>query len=135
MTKTLQIFTAISTILINAGLTVRTDTEALYSFENFPVVVPVLGAESPSSRAGGLMIYWDLSISLFIGAEGTSPTVAPEATRLAAHTALYADRTLGGLVIDIVAGTVNRQIDADNPAAGIAEATYQILYRQLESQL
>jgi hypothetical protein len=76
-----------------------------------------------------------LTVALLIGAEGESPTLAPEATRAAAHAALYADRTLGGLVIDLTASTVNRQIDVDNPALGIAEASYHIQYRQIEGQL
>jgi hypothetical protein len=136
MTKTEQIAAAVMAALSGAGLRVRSDTLALYAFEDFPVVVLVLGHEAPSSViGGGLMVTWTLQLSLFIGAEGAAPTLAPEPTRAAAHAALYADRTLGGLVIDTVAGGVNRQIDADNPAAGITEAAYTITYRQLEDAL
>jgi hypothetical protein len=136
MTKTEQIAAAITAALTGTGLRVRSDTTALYAFEDFPVIVPVLGQETPSGMVGGgRMITWTLQVSLLIGADGASPTLAPEPTRAAAHVALYADRTLGGLVIDTVAAGVNRQIDPENPAAGITEAAYTIIYRQLEDQL
>lgn len=135
MTKTQQIIGAIRAALEHAGLTVRDDTDALYSFEDKPCVVIVAGSESPRPTAGVGYVYWDLSVSLLIGAEGDSPTLAPEPTRTTAHAALYADRTMGGVVIDLTAAGVNRQIDTENPALGITEAVYKIQYRQLEGQL
>lgn len=135
MTKTAQIQAAIVAVLSAAGLLVRFDTDSAYSFETLPVVIPVIGAESPRPVFGAGYVYWDLSVSLFIADEGPAPTVAPEATRALVHAVLYADRQLGGLVIDIVASTVNRSIDQENPAMGITEAVYLIQYRQLESQL
>lgn len=133
MTKTEQIVAAISAALVGAGLTVRLDTEALYSFEDLPAIVVDVGTESPRQVFGQGFVYWDLTVSLFIGATGASPKLAPEATRLSAHVALYSDRTLGGNVIDITAQAVNRQIDAENPAMGITEAVYFIQYRALEA--
>jgi hypothetical protein len=131
MTKTEQIVAAIVAVLEVAGLTVRADTESLFSFEDLPVVVVDAGNEAP--RAPGIgVVDWDLALSLFIGASGPAPKLAAEPTRAAAHAALYADRTLGGLVMDIVAGSVNRQIDEENPALGITEAIYHITYRQRE---
>jgi hypothetical protein len=135
MTKTAQIAAAIAAALTAAGLVVREDTDALYSFENLPVIVVDIGSEAPRGVFGQGYIYWDLSVSLFIGAAGAAPKVAAEPTRLAAHAALYADRTLGGLVVDMAASTINRQIDAENPAMGITEVIYLIQYRQLEGQL
>lgn len=135
MTKTEQIVGAISAALTSAGLSVRKTTEKLYSFEDLPAIVVLVGSESPRPVVGLGFVYWDLSVSLLIGADGDSPTLAPETTRATAHAALYADRTLGGLVIDLTVAAVNRQIDAENPALGITEATYQILYRQMEAQL
>lgn len=135
MTKTEQIAGAITAALQGAGLTVRLSTDKLYSYEDLPAIVVVVGAESPRPVVGIGYVYWDLTVALLIGAEGDSPTLAPEATRAKAHAALYADRTLGGIVIDLSAGSVNRQIDVDNPALGISEAAYIIQYRQLENQL
>lgn len=132
MTRTEQIAAAITDRLEAAGLAVRQTTERLYSFEDLPAIVVVVGTETPRPVASVGYVYWDLTVALLIGADGDSPTIAPETTRAAAHAALYADRTLGGLVIDLTAGAVNRQIDAENPALGIAEATYHIQYRVLE---
>ena len=131
MTKTAQIAAAIAAALTAAGLRVRQSTDALYAFEDMPAIVLVLGSETPRPVFNAGYVYWDLTVSLWIGAEGDSPTLAPESVRGAVHAALYADRTLGGVVVDLTASTVNRQIDAENPALGVAEATYSIQYRQL----
>jgi hypothetical protein len=135
MTTTEQIADAITAALTGAGLAVRLSTESLYSYEDLPVIVLVMGSETARPTAGVGYVYWDLSVSLLIGADGDSPTLAPESVRAQAHAALYADRTLGGVVIDLTVSAVNRHIDADNPALGIAEAIYKIQYRQLEGQL
>ncbi len=131
-TKTQSIVAAIAALLTSAGLAVREDTEALYSFEDKPCIVIDCGDETPAPVFGAGYVYWDLAVVLYIGADGAVPKLAPEPTRAAAHTALYADRTLGGLVIDINIGQINRSIDEENPAAGITAVTYVIKYRALE---
>lgn len=130
-TRTEQIAAAITAALTTAGLTVRTSTEQNYSFEDFPVVVVDIGAERPEGVFGGAggLIYWNLDVTLVIANEGATPKLAPETQRQTAHAALYADRTLGGLAVDIMAGQVRRQIDDENPAAGIAQCEYQVKYR------
>jgi hypothetical protein len=136
MTKTQQIVDAIVAKLKAAGLTVRTDTGAEESFEDAPVIVVLAGDDSPRAGTfGGAYVNWDLAVTLAIAAEGQSPLLAPEATRAAAHVALYGDRTLGGLAIDLTVGGVLRSIDEQNPALGVAHVSYNILYRQLEGQV
>jgi hypothetical protein len=130
-TKTQSIVVAIAAALTGAGITVREDTEALFSFETKPCIVVDCGDEICQPVIGS-MVYWDLTVTLMIGADGPVPKLAPEPTRAAAHAALYVDRTLGGLVIDISIGQVNRAIDVENPAAGITQATYLVKYRALE---
>jgi hypothetical protein len=135
-TKTEQIVNEIVQVLASAGIRTRSDTDALYSFEDAPAIVVDVGHETPRPVTGaGGYVYWDLAVTLFIGAEGATPKLAPEATRLQAHQALYADRTLGGLAVDLTAAGVDRQIDQDNPALGVTGASYHIQYRQLEGQL
>lgn len=132
MTKTEQIVAAISVALTAAGITVREDTDALYSFEDKPCIVIDCGDESPNPVFGQGFVYWDLQVTLLIGADGPVPKLAPEPTRATAHAALYADRTLGGAAVDMVVGPINRTIDAENPAAGITQVTYNLKYRTLE---
>lgn len=134
-TKTESIVSAITSALTTAGLTVRTSTGAPWSFETMPVVVVDVGAERPEGVIGGAggLIYWNLDIVLLIAAEGATPKLAPETTRQTAHAALYADRTLGGIAVDILAGMVTRQFDDENPAAGIAQCEYTVKYRIGES--
>jgi hypothetical protein len=136
-TQTANIVAAIAARLTGAGLSVRMSTVQPYSFEDFPVIVVDVGGEHPSPVLGGTggLIYWDLDVSFYIAAVGATPKIAPEATRQAAHVALYSDRTFGGLAVDIVAGVVNRRIDNDNPGLGIAQCTYTVKYRIGESTL
>ena len=130
-TQTELIAAAIVSKLTTAGLTVRTSSDRPWSYEDMPAVLVDVGAERPQPVVGGTggYIYWDLDVTLWIVAMGDSPKLAPEATRQTAHAALYADRTLGGKAVDITASQVSRQIDNDNPAQGITQATYHIIYR------
>lgn len=132
MTKTEEIMLAIAAALLGAGLQVRDDTAALYSFEDMPCIVLDCGSEYPDSVVGGGFIYWNLEVILLIGATGSVPKLAPEETRKAAHEALYADRTLGAEVIDITVGPISRGIDEENPACGITQVTYNVKYRARE---
>ena len=132
-TKTESIIAAITAALVGTGLTVRTDTQALYSFEDKPCIVVDCGDEFPDPVVGMGFVYWNLTVALLIGADGPVPKLAPEPTRAAAHAALYLDRTLGGLAIDITVGVISRSIDEENPAAGITQAVYTVRYRALES--
>lgn len=132
MTTTTRIIAAITAALTGAGLTVREDTEALYSFEDMPLIVIDCGDEFPAQTFAGGVTDWTLTVTLLIGAEGAVPKMAPEPTRAAAHAALYADRTLGGIAMDLTAGQVTRSIDEQNPAAGITQAVYQLKFRSPE---
>lgn len=131
-TKTEAILAAIAAVLTAAGVTVRDDTEALYSFESKPCIVLDCGDEYPDPVFGQGFVYYNLTVSLLIGADGAVPKLAPEPTRAAAHAALYADRTLGGKVVDITVGQVTRGIDPENPAGGITQVSYLVKYRTLE---
>lgn len=132
MTKTEQIITAMQAALAAAGLNVRDDTEALFSFEDGPCIVLDCGDEYPEPVVGMGYVYWNLAVQMLIGADGPVPKLAPETARAAAHAALYADRTLGGVVIDLAAGTIVREIDAENTARGITRVTYNLKYRTME---
>lgn len=139
-TQTESIAAAIVALLTAAPQTpaagrVRTDTADPYSFEDTPAIVVDIGGETPDTQnvVSGGYIYWTLDVSLKVIAKGASPKLAPEATRQAAHQKLMADRTLGGLCIDVTQGPVSRSNDPDNPAAGIADCGYSILYRVQEN--
>jgi hypothetical protein len=132
MTKTEQIVAAMRAALTAEGLTVRDDTDALYSFENKPCIVLDAGDEYPDPVVGMGFVYWNLAVLVQIGADGPAPKMAPEPIRAAAHAALYADRELGGLVIDMSVGPITREIDEENPACGITRVTYNLKYRTME---
>jgi hypothetical protein len=139
VTKTEQIITAMKAVLAAtganvAGLSVRDDTDAPYSFEDYPVIVLDAGDEHPDPVSSIGFTYWNLAVQVIIAADGPEPKMAPEPAREAAHAALYADRTLGGVVIDLSAGPIHRSIDNDNPALGITQATYNLKYRTLEGE-
>jgi hypothetical protein len=132
MTKTEQIIAAMTAALTGAGLAVREDTESLFSFEDHPCILLDCGDEYPDPVVGMGFVYWNLEVLVLIGADGPVPKMAPEPTRAAAHTALYADRTLAGAVLDIAVGPISRSIDDENPACGITQVTYKLKYRTME---
>jgi len=152
MTKTEQIMAAIKATLAAAGLivldpeapegteaiepaddaTVRDDIERPYAFQDGPCVILDCGDEYPEPVVGMGWVYWNLEVLALIAAEGPVPKMAPEPTRAAVHSALYADRTLGGVVIDLAVGPISRGTDAVNPACGVAQVTYKLKYRTME---
>jgi hypothetical protein len=132
MTKTEQIVAAMQAAITAAGLAVRDDTEALFSFEDGPCIVLDCGDEYPDPVVGMGFVYWNLSVQMLVGADGAVPKLAPESARATAHAALYADRTLGGVVIDLAIGPVSRGIDEENPARGITRVIYNLKYRTME---
>jgi len=153
MTKTEQIMVAIKDALTAAGLTVldpdapddaepiepasddatvRDDIERPYAFQDGPCVILDCGDEYPDPVVGMGWVYWNLEVLAQIAAEGPVPKMAPEPTRAAVHAALYADRTLGGAVIDLAVGPISRGIDGRNPACGITQVTYKLKYRTME---
>ena len=134
-TMTEQIVEAISTRLRNAGLPVRdTDKSEPYSFESqVPCIVVDAGDEMRPPATGIGFYNWTLTVSLWIVAEGPTPKLAPEPLRAQAHVAVYSpDRTLGGLVSDISVTAVHRSTSEENPALGLTEAIYEIMYRTPE---
>jgi hypothetical protein len=137
MTNAERIMAAMKAALIDAGLnvpdlTVRDDTEEPHSFEDMPCIVLDCGDEYPEPVAGMGFVYWNLTVLVLVAAEGSVPKMAPEPVRAAAHAALYADRTLGGAVLDLVVGQITRGIDEVNPACGITQVTYNLKYRAME---
>lgn len=132
MTKTEQIIAAMAAVLTGAGLVVREDTDELHDFEDKPCIVLDCGDEHPDPVVGMGLVYWNLTVLLLIGADGEVPKMAPEPTRATAHAALYADRTLGGAVIDLAAGSISRSISEVNPACGITQVIYNLKYRTME---
>jgi hypothetical protein len=137
MTKTEQIMDAMKAALVGAGLSVpdlqvRDDTEKPHSFESMPCIVLDCGDEYPDPVAGMGFVYWNLTVLLLIAADGPAPKMAPEPTRAAAQAALYADRTLGGAVLDLAVGPIVRGIDEENPACGITQVSYNLKYRAME---
>jgi hypothetical protein len=147
MTKTESIMEAMKAALAGAGLDVldpeapdaepaegqvRDDIEAPYSFGDMPCIVLDCGDEHPNPVVGMGWVYWNLSVVVIIADIGAVPKMAPEPTRAQVHSALYADRTLGGAVIDLEVGPVSRGIDPTNPACGITQVTYNLKYRAME---
>lgn len=153
MTKTEQIMAAIKSALTAAGLTVldpeapddaesaapagddatvRDDIERPYAFQDTPCVILDCGDEYPDPVVGMGWVYWNLEVLALIAAEGPVPKMAPEPTRAAVHAALYADRTLGGVVIDLAVGPVSRGTNAENPACGITQVAYKLKYLTME---
>lgn len=78
---------------------------------------------------------WTLDVLVAVYARGPIPDQLADATIVSLHSKLMADRTLGGLVIDIIPSSVNPQFEAaDQPAAWIL-CTYQVRYRTADNNI
>lgn len=141
-TLTEQIVGALRLILIAADTAasgrVRRDSIEIEGFGDLPEIVIRKVTAIPVAGPVGFTC-WQLPLQIDIAVEcdgeNTSPDAAPEPLRAEVHTALFRDRTLGGLATDITVAPVAYGIDPENPAAGIAQCSYVIHYRTPENLL
>ena len=131
-----QILAAITTALAGTtgvgGRIYRSRTEAFARNEAPALLIePTPGApdtpkEEPVSTC---KIDWRLNVTIAVYTRGAIPDqlAAPIVGDL--HSKLMADRTLGGLAMDVWPGPVDHQKDQADAAAGWAVCSYVVRYR------
>jgi len=78
---------------------------------------------------------WTLDVLVAVYARGPIPDQLADATIVSVHSKLMADRTIGGLAIDIIPTTVVPELEAaDQPAVWMV-CTYQVRYRTPDNNL
>jgi hypothetical protein len=101
-----------------------------------PALVIEPGTDSASEElVSNCKIDWRLPVLIAVYTRGAIPDQLADPIIISLHSKLMADRTLGGLAMDIFPGTVDPQMEkADQPALWTV-CTYNVRYRSSVADL
>lgn len=128
-----QIIAHIATTLAGtAGVGTRIMRSRLEAFQRneAPAIVIEPGPDTPTvPPVSTNRTDWTLQVIIAVASRGNIPDQAADPTIVSLHSKLMADRSLGGLALDIYPGTVTPDFSkADSPAAWTV-CTYSVRYR------
>lgn len=128
-----QILAAVATTLAGTtGVSTRIYRSRVEAFarNEAPALVIEPGTDIASEEmVSTCKIDWRLPVVIAVYTRGSIPDQLADPIISSLHTNLMADRTLGGLVMDIWPGSVDPQMEkADQPALWTV-CTYQVRYR------
>lgn len=126
-----QILAAITTTLAGtAGVGSRIYRSRVEAFaRNEAPAIVVEGGREIAQVVSTCKLDWSMDVLVAIYARGIIPDQMADPIRVSAHTKLMADRSIGGLAMDIVPTSVDPQLEAaDQPAIWMV-CTYQVRYR------
>lgn len=133
VTKREQILAAIATTLAGAtGVSSRIyrSRQEAFGRSESPAIVIEPAPDSPSPEpVSTCKIDWTLNVSIAVYARGTVPDQVADPVILSLHSKLMADRTLGGLAMDIYPASVDPQFDAGDLATAWIVCSYIVRYR------
>lgn len=128
-----QILAAIRTTLtstVGVGTRIyRSRVEAFQRNEAPALVIEPGNDTSSPEPVSTCKIDWTLQVLIAVHTRGGIPDQAADPTIVDIHSKLMADRTLGGLVMDIWPVSVDPQFDKADAAANWTVCTYQVRYR------
>jgi hypothetical protein len=126
-----QILARVETLLINTsgvdGRVFRSRQQA-FSRDEAPAIVIEPGRDNPSV-VNTCKLEWSLDVLVAIYARGVVPHQQADPIVVAMHNELMGDRSLGGLVIDMVPTGVDPQFDRADFSTLWLVCTYQVRYR------
>ena len=132
-TKREQILAAIATTLegtANVGARIYRSRVEAFARKEAPALVIEPGTDSAAEeQVSTCKIDWRLPVLIAVYTRGAIPDQLADPIIASIHSQLMADRTLGGLAMDIWPGTVDPQMEkADQPALWTV-CTYNVRYR------
>lgn len=132
-TKREQILAAISSTLAGTtGVNTRIyrSRQEAFSRQEAPAIVIAPSGDNPAPEpVSSCKIDWTLTVQIAVYARGNVPDQVADPVILSLHSKLMADRTLGGLVMDIYPGPVDPQFDAGDLATAWIVCSYVVRYR------
>lgn len=99
-----------------------------------PVIV-VEPADETASEMSTCKLDWTLSVLVAIHTRGNVPDQLADPIRVSAHGLLMADRTLGGLALDIIPTATDPQRDKADLTSLWLVCTYKVRYRTAANDL
>ena len=138
-TKREQILAAIATTLegtADVGTRIYRSRVEAFARNEAPALVIEPGTDSAAEeQVSTCKIDWRLPVLIAVYTRGPIPDQLADPIIASIHSQLMADRTLGGLVMDIWPGTVDPQMEkADQPALWTV-LTYNVRYRSSVTDL
>lgn len=135
-TRSLAIADHIETLLAGvSGVTTHRDiVRAIDRAELLALVVEQGDEPAPQVEFIGTSER-SIEINVSVVAKGGAPYSRADAPLLAAHNLIMADRSLGGMALDITEGPTNRQRDALEREVGVITKTYTVAYRTASDSL
>lgn len=135
-TRSLAIADHIETLLSGvSGVTIHRDiVRAIDRAEQLALVVEHGDEPAPQVEFIGTTER-AVEINVSVVAKGSAPYSRADAPLLAAHNLIMADRSLGGLALDINEGPATRQRDALEREVGVITKTYTVAYRTASDSL
>ena len=138
-TKREQILAAIATTLegtADVGTRIYRSRVEAFARNEAPALVIEPGTDSATEeQVSTCKIDWRLPVLVAVYTRGAIPDQLADPIIASIHSQLMADRTLGGLVMDIWPGTVDPQMEkADQPALWTV-LTYNVRYRSSVTDL
>ena len=138
-TKREQILAAIATTLegtANVGARIYRSRVEAFARNEAPALVIEPGTDSAAEeQVSTCKIDWRLPVLIAVYTRGAIPDQLADPIIASIHSQLMADRTLGGLAMDIWPGTVDPQMEkADQPALWTV-LTYNVRYRSSVTDL
>jgi len=131
-----QILAHIATTLAattGIGTVYRSRMEAFSRDEAPALVVEPLGSRcQPYSTC---KLDWSVDVAIVVHTRGPIPDQLADPIRVSAHALLMADRSLGGLAIDIMPTTSDPQLDKADLMSLWQVNTYQVRFRTLHNDL
>jgi len=132
-TKRENILAAIATTLAGvasvSGRVYRSRQEAFSRQESPSIIIEPVSDTSSSAPVSTRSIDWTLSVAITVYARGLVPDQAADPVVEALHAALMADRSIGGLAMDLWPVACEPQFDKADLATVWVVNTYQVRYR------
>jgi hypothetical protein len=132
-TKREQILAAVDTLLAaTAGATgrvYRSRQEAFGKGESESVVIEPGPSSATAEPVSTCKIDWAFTLVILVYARGTVPDQVADPVVKSVHSLLMADRSLGGLVMDIWPMSRTPEFDRAESAAVVEVLTYRVQYR------
>lgn len=101
---------------------------AAFARDEAPALVIEAGQAIPTIQAL-CKIDWSMDLIVSSYARGTIPDTAADATLTAAHALLMADRTVGGLAINLAPGPVTTDLERADANSCWMTAVYTVTFR------
>ena len=136
-TKSEQIMAAVTTLMggLNGITVYRSRVDALSRRQAPALVISQEGNVPGPTPVSTCKIDWDLTVNMEFYCRGAIPDSQASPFIAAAHALLMADRTLGGLAIDVWPGPQQPQLDPTDNTAIWMVCPYGIRHRTTQASL